>query len=493
MFNFNYKFSKITVNPRSYFMKNYSSYALLILVSFILTGIVLIYQISLYSLVEKQQTLSFNINRAKELTEITHASDINRSETLYKIYAVNMMQIAEESNSILIVSDLNGKVSFYYDSNNPNIEKAIITDYAVTQTLEVGSYSEVGDLSGYFDDLSYIYSEVVTDQNHDPTAIILISMPATSIIYFILDLAKIFMVVTIIILMLTLIVSYFITSKTTYPLKQISEASLKFAKGDFSIRVPENNNCIEIDNLSKSINYMASSLALSEEKRNTFVENVSHELKTPMTSIGGFVDGILDGTIPHDKQDYYLQIISDEVHRLSRLTVRMLKTSQVQSDTFAIRRAAFDFVETISRVIISFEKKINEKNIDIEVSLDEATVSGDRDNIYQVLYNLTDNAIKFTKPYDKLRISLKVDGTDAFFEISNQSDKINQEKLDNIFDRFYKVDESRSEDTTGAGLGLYIVKKIINLHDSHITVNSENGFTTFAFSLPICESQKKHK
>ena len=220
--NDNFKFTIPSINPKSYFMKNYIAYTILILGSFILTATIFISQISIYSLEDKKQSLDFTVNRAKEQTEILISSHFNNNDTLSKLYSVNMMQIAEEANSTLLVSDLDGNIEFYYDSNNPHIQKTAINKFIITQTLYNGSYSEVGDLSGYFNEMSYIHSTVVYDAKNNPSSIILISMPATSIVDLIFDLSKIFFIVLIIVLVLILVFSYFITSKITYPLKTIS-------------------------------------------------------------------------------------------------------------------------------------------------------------------------------------------------------------------------------------------------------------------------------
>ncbi|MFI3226551.1 MAG: HAMP domain-containing sensor histidine kinase [Clostridia bacterium] len=479
-------------NTKSYFTKNYVSYMILILGSFFLTGIIFITQIGVYSLEEKNASLSYSVERAKDLTEIIHSTEVSRYSTITQLYSVNMMQIAEEAASTLLVCDLEGNITFYYDPNNPDVQKNTIDKFIVTQTLYTSSYSEIGDLYGFFDEMTYINTAIAYDSSNTPESVILIGMPSKSIVTLVVDLTQIFLIILAIMFVLILIVTYFITSKITLPLKNIAEASLQFAKGDFSFRVPENNDCIEIDDLSKSINNLASELAVAERNRTTFIENVSHELKTPMTSIGGFVDGILDGTIPPEKQNYYLQIISDEVKRLSRLTVRMLQTSKVHDENFTINIAPFNFTEIISRIIISFETKILAKNLDIQVNFpDEDVIAmGDRDNIYQVVYNLVDNAVKFTKPGQLLSITVDVTNGVADFVIANMGDTISEEKLLNIFNRFYKVDSSRSEDTTGAGLGLYLVKKIVMLHGDEIKVTSVDGLTTFSFALALHKNQK---
>lgn len=479
-------------HKKSFFAKNYLAYMLLILGSFFLMGTIFISQVAIYSLDEKNASLTYALDRATEITEIISASDSSNHSTIKQIYIVNMKQIAEEFDSMLLVSDLKGNIIFYYDSNNPDIQKTSIDRFIINQTIYSNSYSEIGNLYGFFDEITYVNTAISNNNLGEPESIVLIGMPSNSVSKLIYDLWEIFIIISTILGILILILTYFIASNITMPIKNIANASKQFATGDFSLRVPEDTNCIEIDDLSKSINNMASSLSVAESHRTTFIANVSHELKTPMTTIAGFIDGILDGTIPEESQSYYLNIVSEEVKRLSRLTIRMLKTSKVQDDNFTISEASFNFTETISKIIISFENKILEKNLNIQVDLpsEDVLAFGDRDNIYQVVYNLVENAVKFTNKDKLLLIHIKI--TDGFvrFSISNEGDTISPEKLEFLFDRFYKVDSSRTEDITGAGLGLYLVKKILALHKSSIDVTSIDGLTTFAFSLPEYNSKK---
>lgn len=221
------------------------------------------------------------------------------------------------------------------------------------------------------------------------------------------------------------------------------------------MRVSENNNCDEIDELAVSFNNMATSLQQQEELSRGFVANVSHELKTPMTSIRGFVDGMLDGTIPPEKHTQYLKIISEEVGRLSRLVIRMLDAAKIQAGELIITPAPFDLIEMVARVLISFENQINDKHLDMDVEMaDSLIVYGDGDHIYRVIYNLVDNAVKFVNDGGKLTIRAEQEGTMSRFLIRNTGSEIPAEDLPHVFERFYKVDRSRSRDKTGRRSGI---------------------------------------
>ena len=274
----------------------------------------------------------------------------------------------------------------------------------------------------------------------------------------------------------------------------MANAAKEFAAGDFSVRVPEDNHCDEIDELATSFNNMARDLEQLEELTQGFIGNVSHEFKTPMTTISGFVDGMLDGTIPQDQQKKYLHIISEEVKRLSRMTMSMLAAAKIQSGELIISPVPFDFSEMASQILLSFEQKITAKNIEVDADLaDRLMVMGDRDHVFRAVYNLVDNAVKFINEGGTLRVTAYPAGAFCEFSISNTGDGIAPEDIPHVFDRFYKTDRSRSRDRSGAGLGLYIVKNIINLHGGDISVRSDGGETEFSFTLPLAPAAKPPK
>jgi len=286
---------------------------------------------------------------------------------------------------------------------------------------------------------------------------------------------------------------YFLSKRMTDPLLQISTAAKQFANGDFSYRVNVQSND-EIAELAQTLNDMASALDKLEGSRRSFVANVSHELKTPMTSIAGFIDGILDGTIPKEKEKYYLKIVSDEVRRLSRLVVAMLNMSKIESGDFVMKYHNYDISEQIINVLLTFEQKIEQKNIEI-FGLDKlatTNVNADPDMIYQVIYNIVDNAVKFTNVNGYISVNLTDEDDFVRVSIKNSGNGIKSEELSKIFERFYKVDKSRSLDAKGAGLGLYIVKTMVEMHGGKIWAQSkEPKSAEFIFTLPKKASTNK--
>jgi signal transduction histidine kinase len=270
---------------------------------------------------------------------------------------------------------------------------------------------------------------------------------------------------------------YLISERIIHPLKEISRAAKSFASGKLDVRVSVKGSD-EVAELAAAFNNMAESLEASEKMRNTFVSNVSHDLRTPMTSISGFIDGILDGVIPPEKHRHYLKIVSEEVKRLSRLVVTLLDISKIQAGERKFTMVPFDICEMALQILFTFEKKIEEKNLNIVFDFDEEnmTAIADRDAIYQILYNICDNAVKFSVPNGMLKVSVKrLKNRKYLVGIYNEGSGIPKEDLPHIFERFYKSDKSRGLDKTGVGLGLYICKTIIEAHEEELWVESAEG------------------
>ncbi|MBE6657029.1 MAG: HAMP domain-containing histidine kinase [Ruminococcaceae bacterium] len=278
---------------------------------------------------------------------------------------------------------------------------------------------------------------------------------------------------------------YFISEKISSPLKEMSRAAKQYAAGKFDVRVPVKGSD-EVAELAMAFNNMANSLATVEDQRRSFLANVSHDLRTPMTTIAGFIDGILDGAIPPEKQPYYLELIAGEVRRLSRLVASLLDISRIQAGDRKFTMTAFDICEMARQILISFEQRIDEKqlNIEFECDRDNMTVYADRDAIHQVLYNICDNAVKFTNPGGVYRINITAHDKKTYVSVFNEGQGIPEAELPYVFDRFYKSDKSRGLDKTGVGLGLYITKTIMDAHNEEIWVKSVWGeYCEFVFTL----------
>ena len=271
------------------------------------------------------------------------------------------------------------------------------------------------------------------------------------------------------------------------PIREMAQATRLYAEGDFDVRMRDYGRNDEVGELAASFNNMAESLQQTERQRREFIANISHELKTPMTTIAGYTDGILDGTIPPENERRYLQIISNESRRLSRMVRRMLDVSQLQAIDPLRGGNHFDICESMRRVLISMEQKINDRHLDVDADIPEepSLVLGDNEMITQVIYNLLENATKFAREGTALYLGITAIDGKARVTVRNLGDTIPADELPLLFERFHKSDKSRSEDKDGVGLGLYIVKTILEQHKEKINVTSEDGVTTFTFSLAM--------
>ena len=292
------------------------------------------------------------------------------------------------------------------------------------------------------------------------------------------------------VMLAAVIAAYFITERIVRPMRAMTDASKSFAKGDFSARVVVTGKD-EVSELGRAFNNMAESLDNLEKMRNSFLANVSHDLRTPMTTISGFIDGITSGAIPPEKHEYYLNVIQAEVHRLSRLVSEILDVSRLESGERKFNPVDFDIAEMARIILISFEQKIDAKRLDVSFETDDDAVFavGDKDAIYQVLYNLCHNAIKFSRDGGKFAISItRTEHKKIRISVFDEGQAIEKDDIKLVFDRFYKTDKSRGLDKMGVGLGLYISKTIIEAHGEQIWAES-NGVDNCEFIFTLKEGE----
>ena len=387
----------------------------------------------------------------------------------------------------IVVADASGKILSSFGTHAGSIEKAsfIPSDFldffrANTNENEFLSANDSEDKAHIF------YSLPITADDGSTVGYVFTGAPTGILTRLLAVIVRSVIMGIIWIMLATLIAVYVISERIIAPLKEISRAAKRFAAGQLDVRVRV-HGCQEVSDLAIAFNQMAESLETSEKMRNTFISNVSHDLRTPMTSISGFVDGILDGVIPPERHGHYLKIVSDEIKRLSRLVVSLLDLSRIQAGERKFTMAPFDICEMSRQILFSFEKKIEKKKLNIEFDFDEENITAiaDRDAIYQVIYNLCDNAVKFSREEGTLKISIKKAKNRKYtVSIYNEGQGINSGDISHIFERFYKSDKSRGLDKSGVGLGLYISKTIIDAHEEEIFVESEENVScTFSFTI----------
>jgi len=472
---------------KSIFWKYLTVTVALLLISFGVFGATFLWQTYNYTLGESQETLE---KQAQRLSQMTTLFIENDSDIVQQMYFTSMSELIADNDAKIIVCNIESKIVFYMDENGfRDGGENEVSQEAVDEVLAFGKYSGLGSFDGTQNELYYTCGQPVKTNTGKIVGVVFVSSPASASLQVLDDLHQIFLINALIVLLIALVVSYFVAQSMSNPLKKMTIATRAYADGDFSVRVDESGDD-EIGQLAHSINQMSESLDQLDQLRSSFIANVSHELKTPMTTISGFVDGILDGTIPQEKQREYLSIISNETRRLARLVVRMLDASRLQSGEVKMNPVKFNLTEMICQTVFGFEQRIKTKNINLEINFEPDTVfvNADQDNINQVIYNLIDNATKFCYDNGTMAIDVSVTEKKAYVKVRNEGETIAPNVLTHIFDRFYKADQSRGKDRHGAGLGLFLCKTILTMHGEDIQATSENGITEFVFTLPLAFS-----
>jgi len=477
---------------RSLYKKQSLITAVALLISFTLMAAAMMVATYNY-FVEREQTQL--ATTAEAAANLTRAYSITGDLATNWELRMSISLSAQVSESYLLICDTAGQVVLTSDGNllNEYVGKTV-PDVAAYSVRNLGGYTAFNSLNGIFPSRVYIHGSPIYSADGELNGMVFATSGTQGVIRLFLRLAYIFLVIAV----LTLIIAFVITSTATRrqvkPLKEMAAVAGKFGMGDYSARVADTGRKDEIGELTRAFNSMADSIEQSENRRNEFIANISHELRTPMTTIGGFADGMLDGTIPPREQGPYLQTISDEVKRLSRLVSRMLEISRLQARLSpsgqGLQKERFNISELLRVTLLGMEQDITARGLDVDAQLGEQDVFvlGEKDSITQVVYNLLGNAAKFARQGTALGVRIETTSQKALITFSNQGKTIAPEELDCIFERFHKSDASRSEDKEGLGLGLYIVKSIMNAHGEQVTVTSREGLTSFTVSLPLAKA-----
>ncbi len=405
-------------------------------------------------------------------------------------YQMSVDALSRSSESFIVVINTGGDI-ITATSDYTNIT---IRQEFYQEVLQGQKVRHVGTLGGIFNTTTLTVG--IPIQLNDGTVLggILVSLPVPEIHQVRAGVIQIFLFSVSLVFLVSLVIIYTMSARITRPLKALNSASKAIADGHLERRVSlsEQN---EIGELGDSFNKMADSIQRLEDMRRSFVANVSHDLRTPMTTITGFVGGMLDGTIPPEKHEQYLTIVLDETKRLSRLVTDLLDISKMEQGSFSLEIRELDINELLRLTLIKLEKRITEKNIHLTMNFqsENQRVLADKDSIQRVLTNLLDNAIKFTEEggFIDVRTGL-TDRYKVFVSIQNSGAGIDGEDLKHIFDRFYKSDKSRSQDKNGTGLGLFIVKNIIKSHGETVWAESEpDSYTRFNFTLTPAPTAKR--
>lgn len=455
--------------------------ALMVVLSMVILGSGIFPQLRNTVLAERRQSMA---RTAQQVGSMTTELLGNYNYIQERNYRFMLENLTEEGRNHILVCDRDGQILICSDESFGAYLGSYVDAEVVEELMQNGRYSGVGDLGGLYRGTNFTAGEVYRNANGGAAGFVLVTSSVEHVTHVVREIQSTFYFWMILIVLFIAILAYGISRSLTRPVKRMASAAREFARGKYTTRVPVTTRD-EIGELTVAFNNMADSIEKSEELRSNFIANVSHELRSPMTSISGFVDGILDGTIPPESQEHYLGIVSSEVRRLSRLVSGMLDITRMQAADPSQNGTAFDLCEVVRRAVLAFEARLEEKSLVLDVRLPEEAIYlfGSEDALYQVVYNLVDNAVKFSHPERVISLSVGTHGRDAECSVSNFGPTIPPEELPYIFDRFHKTDRSRSE-TSGLGLGLYIVKTIVSQHHGNIGVTSENGCTVFTFRIP---------
>lgn len=476
---------------KSVFSKYLSVISLVVVLGFLSMTLLQIFLTADALAKDKKELLLKNAENIAGYTALSATASEIRGNTV--VYHLNEMQLKpilnllpEAIDATVLVTNTEGRILITAGELEEGRYIDDTTLQSVIPKIKDGYY-EVGNLNGLYSTSQYTAAVPVTINDRTVLGYVFASSPADALARTIKENFRIYLLAVLGALLFSFCVVWAITIRFVRPLRQMAAATRRFAEGDFSARVTVRGKD-EVAQLGYALNHMATSLSSVEMMRRSFVANVSHELRTPMTSIAGFLDGVLDGTIPQEKQAHYMKIVSDEVKRLSRLVHSMLNLSRIDSGELKINKTRINLTEIVCKVLVASEQRIDNKNLSITGidQCDRLEVQGDYDLMNQVLYNLLDNAIKFTNEGGYIDIRLQTMGERAYVTIRNSGDGIPASEMPQIFERFYKSDRSRGLDKNGVGLGLYIVQTVVTLHGGEIAVRSVEGeFTEFSFWIPI--------
>lgn len=436
-----------------------------------------------------QREKADSLYREATLIANTYASDLYNNQTSLDTVKRQLDALDTYLSASLWIINPSGRMIL--SSREPiNVEQeTVITGFDPTVTA--GSYYTIGNFWNSFTEEQLSVFAPITS-GYKVRGYVVIHYPMSSIEISCNNLLNISYLMLVVLFLLSLIILFFFTEMVYLPLRKITEATEQYANGNMHYEFQVDSED-EIGYLAASLNYMASEIARAEDDQKKFVANVSHDFRSPLTSIKGYLEAMLDGTIPPELYEKYLGIVVNESDRLIKLTNSLLTLNNLNTKGILLDIGTFDINRVIRDTAASFEGTCKEKMIAIELILtgDELYVNADVGKIQQVLYNLLDNAIKFSHQDSVIKIETTEKHNKIFISVKDSGIGIPKDDLKFIWDRFYKSDLSRGKDKKGTGLGLSITKEIINAHGEHINVISTEGEgSEFIFTLPVAEDNE---
>lgn len=416
----------------------------------------------------------------------TYAANLYRSETSLEEVKEQLDFLTDSTHSIIQIINPSGRL-ILDTTMDLDVESVIIIN-SFDPTVYANSYYIIGDFFGAFrtEKLSVI-APITAD--YKVKGYVVMHYEMMNLMDSCYDLLTISYITLAILFFLSLIILIFFTEIVYMPLRKITLATEQYAAGNMHYKFTVDSGD-EIGYLAACLSYMASEIARSEDDQKKFVANVSHDFRSPLTSIKGYLEAMIDGTIPPEMHEKYLNIVLNETERLTKLTNSLLTLNNLNTNGMLLNSSHFDINQTLRNIIATFEGTCRKKDITIELILtgEDLYVFADMEKIQQVIYNLLDNAIKFSHQSSSIKIETSEKRNKIFVSVKDSGIGIPKEDIKMIWDRFYKSDLSRGKDKKGTGLGLSITKEIINAHNENINVISTPGEgTEFIFSLARSE------
>ena len=481
----------------AFFFKYFSIFSAIVLISFLIIGLALTFLVSGFLQSQNRDTTSLYAKEiASTMSELVESKSVANNPEGAVLILLNSIDLMSDCTGYdVFICNKDGSVAacaellsnFKLNSTPCEKHNGLVISKAYIQKVKDGGVAEFSTMDEFYHSVHSVSMAPIIIKD-DFTGFAVVAAPIElSLLSNLETTLKMFLFAAGLALILVTIAVYIMTERIAKPIRNLENATRCYSSGDFTYRVPELRSHDELAGLITKFNSMATSLEQLENSRRSFVANVSHEFKTPMTTIGGFINGILDGTIPPEKQDYYLSIVSSEINRLSKMVTMMLNISKIETGNADLTIEQFDISQKLVTTFLGFEQLISKKKIEIEgfEDLPHVTIHGDSAMIDQVIYNLVDNAVKFTNEGGKIAVNAASDKKYCYFSVTNSGSGIPEKDIDKVFERFYKVDQSRSTDVKSTGLGLFLVKSIVDLHSGTISVESEpDNFTRFTVKLP---------
>jgi len=352
------------------------------------------------------------------------------------------------------------------------------------------SYYQTGTFYDCFEEETLTVFSTLTN-NYKVQGYVFLHVPMSVVLSQTEEIVDITSLSVIIILISTFVLIIVFTIIVYRPIRKITKTAERYARGDFSAQIKVNSND-EIGYLADTLNYIAATLGTMEEDQRKFISNISHDFRSPLTSIKGYIEAMLDGTIPVEMQEKYLNIILFETERLNKLTQNILDLNKFGHNGISLDISEFDINQLIRNTTMTFEGICNKRGLSFDLYLTgkELFVKGDMGKIQQVLYNLIDNATKFSHNNTSITIETNIRNEKVFISVKDKGIGIPSDSVKKVWERFYKTDQSRGRDKKGSGLGLAIVKEIVQAHNENINVISTEGVgTEFIFTLPLSEKE----